>query len=79
MEDDAGHHEAALRALEDLATDPRLLEQHRIHAVRAHLLERAGELEGAIVWYKKAAELTASVPERDYLSKRAARLRDRRG
>ena len=41
----------------------------------AHLLERAGDHDGAIARYRAAAERTASTPERDYLCAQAARLR----
>ena len=49
-------------------------ESHRLDAVRAHLHERLGELETASTFYARAAERTASTPERDYLRMRAARL-----
>jgi predicted RNA polymerase sigma factor len=49
-------------------------EHHRLDAVRAHLLERAGDREQAIMYYRRAAERTASIPERDYLAAKAARL-----
>lgn len=67
--------EAALVELEPLSRDSRLAEHHRLHAVRGHLLERAGKLAAAIDAYTTAAKLTASIPERDYLVKRAARAR----
>jgi predicted RNA polymerase sigma factor len=52
---------------------------HRLHAVRAHLLEMAGEVDEAIADYLYAAGRTSSVPEQHYLMTRAARLRhDRR-
>lgn len=47
---------------------------HRIDAVRAHLLEMAGDRGAAIVHYRMAAGRTTSVAERDYLTARAARL-----
>jgi predicted RNA polymerase sigma factor len=47
---------------------------HRLEAVRAHLLERAGDLDAARESYRKAARMTASIPERRYLSLQAARL-----
>jgi predicted RNA polymerase sigma factor len=47
---------------------------HRRDAVRAHLLERAGETEAAIEAYRAAAAATTSLPERRYLTMRAARL-----
>jgi RNA polymerase sigma factor (sigma-70 family) len=48
---------------------------HRLHAARAHLLEMAGETEAAIREYETAADRTTSVPERNYLTMRAAQLR----
>ena len=48
---------------------------HRVHAVRAHLLEMAGDLDGAIAEYEIAAERTTSLPEQQYLVTKAARLR----
>lgn len=69
---------AGLERLDALAGDPRLSEHHRLDAVRAHLLERAGDLEGALAGYRRAAERTTSLPERDYLLTKAARLRDAR-
>lgn len=65
---------AGLSMLDDLAKDPRLADHHRLHAVRAHLLERAGEPALAIESYRRAASLTANVPERDYLRMKIARL-----
>lgn len=48
--------------------------EHRVEAVRGHLLERAGEWEGARAAYESAARWTLSVPEQRYLRGRAARL-----
>jgi predicted RNA polymerase sigma factor len=67
---------AGLERLDALAEDPRLSGHHRLHAVRAHLLERAGDREDARSHYERAAERTTSVAERDYLRVRAARLRE---
>ncbi len=66
-----------LERVEALAADPRLAEHHRLYAVRAHLLERAGDRDAAAEWYRRAAGRTASLAERDYLLTRAARLDDR--
>ena len=66
---------AGLDRLDELALDARLRGHHRLDATRAHLLERAGERAAAIDAFVRAAEKTASVPERDYLRLRAARLR----
>ena len=47
---------------------------HRLPAVRAHLLEMAGDPAGALSDYRKAARLTTSLPEQRYLEIQAARL-----
>ena len=65
---------AGLALLEPLDADPRLAGHHRLHAVRAHLLEKAGDRDAAIAAYRAAAEQTSSRPERDYLTTQAARL-----
>ncbi|WP_280492791.1 RNA polymerase sigma factor [Nocardia asiatica] len=57
------------------ALDDRLAGSHRLDAVRGHLHEMAGDLDAAVLCYTKAAARTTSVPERDYLTIRAARLR----
>ena len=66
--------QAGLERLKALDADARLAGHHRLDAVRAHLYERAGEPEHAIAHYRAAAERTASIPERDYLTMKAARL-----
>ena len=63
------------RARAARATGRRLDGHHRVHAVRAHLLELDGEVQPAIDDYEPAADLTASLPEQHYLITRAARLR----
>jgi RNA polymerase sigma factor (sigma-70 family) len=65
---------AGLELLQHLETDPRLKNHHRLHAVRAHLLEMAGDREGAIASYRSAAGRTNSIPERNYLIAQAGRL-----
>ncbi|AZM51385.1 RNA polymerase subunit sigma-24 [Streptomyces sp. WAC 01529] len=60
---------AELTALED-----RLKGHYRLDAVRAHLLERAGDTEEALAAYRLAAKGTLSRPEARYLQTRAARL-----
>jgi RNA polymerase sigma factor (sigma-70 family) len=63
------------RGLELLDTiDGKLDLGRRIDAVRAHLLELAGDPEGARRHYLRAAEQTASLPERQYLVTRARRV-----
>jgi len=69
---------AGLARLEALDADERLGGHHRLAAVRAHLLELAGNHEQAIEQYRIAAERTTSIPERNYLLTQAARLANRR-
>ena len=63
-----------LDLLKELDSDGRLAGHHRLDAVRAHLLEMAGDREGAIEQYRTAAGRTTSLPERNYLTAQAARL-----
>ena len=63
---------AGLRLLASL--EEPLAAHHRLYAVRAHLLEMAGDHEAAITHYLTAAGRTTSTAERDYLTTRAARL-----
>jgi RNA polymerase sigma factor (sigma-70 family) len=65
---------AGLELLDTLAGDARMARHHRLHAVRAHLLETAGDLRAARDSYRLAARATASLAERRYLEGRAARL-----
>lgn len=65
---------AGLELLDSLDRDTRMAGHYRLDAVRAHLLERAGENERAVAHYRAAAERTTSMPERNYLITRAARL-----
>ncbi|MEO6998563.1 MAG: sigma-70 family RNA polymerase sigma factor [Terracoccus sp.] len=67
---------AGLSALSEIEAAGRLKRHHRFHAVRAHLLERDGDLESARLAYRLAASLTTSLPEQSYLSERADRLRE---
>lgn len=63
-----------LELLKALDSDARLAAHHRLDAVRAHLLEMAGDHEAAIRHYRVAAGRTMSIPERNYLLTQAARL-----
>ena len=65
---------AGLAVLGALEEDQRMARNHRLHAVRGHLLELAGDLDAARGSYRLAARMTASVPEQRYLALRAARL-----
>jgi RNA polymerase sigma factor (sigma-70 family) len=70
--------EKGLELLRALDSDPRLAERHRLEAVRAHLLEMAGDHEAAILHYRNAANRATSLPERNYLMLQAARLGETR-
>jgi RNA polymerase sigma factor (sigma-70 family) len=61
---------AGLTALEPL--DPEL---PRYSAVAAHLYEKDGDLSRAAELYTEAARLATNVPERDHLTREAARVR----
>ena len=52
----------------------RLGDHHRLHSVRAHLLEQAGDDPHAIAEFEAAAARTTNLRERDYLVTKAARL-----
>ncbi len=64
--------DTALRQLAAAAADPVLAGHYRVHAVRAHLLDMAGDREMAQAEYQLAARRTLSVPEQRYLIARAA-------
>jgi predicted RNA polymerase sigma factor len=66
---------AGLALLDEV--DERLTGHYRLDAVRAHLLEMAGDPEAALTRYRAAASRTTSVPERHYLATQAARLNTR--
>ncbi|OXM70416.1 RNA polymerase sigma factor [Amycolatopsis vastitatis] len=68
---------AGLAELAAAAADPALAAHHRVDAVRAHLLESSGDVEGAREAYAAAARRTLSLPEQAYLQSRAAALADR--
>jgi RNA polymerase sigma factor (sigma-70 family) len=65
---------AGLDLIAALDSDERLRGHHRLDAVRAHLLEMAGDHAGAIQHYRLAAARTTTIPERNYLMTQAARL-----
>jgi RNA polymerase sigma factor (sigma-70 family) len=67
---------AGLELLDALDADGGLKGHHRLDAVRAHLLELAGDRDAAVAHYLAAAERSTSLPERNYLMTQAARLRE---
>ena len=64
--------DAGLALLDGL--DQRLGDHHRLHAVRAHLLEQAGDDAAAVAEFRAAADRTTNLRERQYLVTKAARL-----
>ena len=67
---------AGLDRLAALDSDARVAGHYRLDAVRGHLFEMAGDPERAIAHYRAAADGTLSVPDRNYLTAKAARLVD---
>jgi predicted RNA polymerase sigma factor len=65
---------AGLSQLSAAEADPGLAQHHRVDAVRAHLLDIAGDRSAARACYQLAARRTLSVPEQRYLESRAAHL-----
>jgi predicted RNA polymerase sigma factor len=69
--------DAGLALLDGLGE--RLGDHHRLHSVRAHLLEQAGDTTAAIEEFRAAAARATNLREQQYLTTKAARLaRDRR-
>jgi RNA polymerase sigma factor (sigma-70 family) len=66
--------QAGLDLLATLDGDERMAGHHRLDAVRAHLLEKAGNPQLAVRHFLAAAERATSIPERNYLRVQAARL-----
>jgi predicted RNA polymerase sigma factor len=63
---------AGLAMLDDVGD--RLGDHHRLHAVRAHLLELAGDRKSAIVEFRAAATRSANLREQRHLTIQAARI-----
>jgi RNA polymerase sigma factor (sigma-70 family) len=65
---------AGLAELDVASKDPALTGHHRVAAVRAHLLDLAGDHKAALPHYREAAAATESGPERRYLQERGDRI-----
>jgi RNA polymerase sigma factor (sigma-70 family) len=70
---------AGLEMLQKLDNDARIAGHYRLDAVRGHLFEMAGDQERALTHYRAAAQRTMSIPERNYLDTKAARVAAARG
>jgi len=68
--------QAGLDLLATLGGEDRLAGHHRLDAVRAHLLEMAGDRAAARTSFQLAARRATSLPEQRYLADRATRLAD---
>ncbi|QYG91010.1 sigma-70 family RNA polymerase sigma factor [Iamia sp. SCSIO 61187] len=66
---------AGLAVLDTVADDERLADHHRLHAARAFLLERAGEVDAARDAYREAVRRATSRVEQRHLERRLSRLR----
>jgi len=65
-----------LQRLDTLAGDKQLAEDHRLYAVRAHLLEMSGDTAAAREAYLAAARRATNLPQQRYLNRRADMLAD---
>jgi predicted RNA polymerase sigma factor len=65
---------AGLAVLDTLADDDRLADHHRLHAVRAFLLERTGDLDAARAAYREAIRRATSTVEQRHLERRLGGL-----
>jgi RNA polymerase sigma factor (sigma-70 family) len=65
-----------LERVQTLAKEKQLAEDHRLYAVRAHLLEMTGDTAGAREAYLAAARRATNLPRQRYLNRQAARLDD---
>nr|WP_308168752.1 sigma-70 family RNA polymerase sigma factor [Nonomuraea sp. NEAU-A123] len=68
---------AGLALLDELEKDARIAEDHRLHAVRAHLQEMSGDHRAARAAYEAAARRTSSLQQQRYLHAKAGALTTR--
>lgn len=68
--------QAGLDLLAEMDRDRHLAGHHRLHAVRAHFMEMAGDPVGARSAFDEAARRATSVAEQRYLRAQVARLAD---
>jgi RNA polymerase sigma factor (sigma-70 family) len=66
--------DAGLALLDKVEQDRRMAGDHRVQAVRAHLLEMTGDLPAARAAYEAAARRATGLSQQRYLRARAARL-----
>jgi len=68
--------EAGLALIDAILVRGDLEEYHLAHSARAELCRRLGRVEEARASYQRALELTRQEPERRFLERRLAELRD---
>jgi RNA polymerase sigma factor (sigma-70 family) len=66
--------ETGLKLIDALDEDARIAGHYRLDAVRGHLYEKSGDIPRAVAHFRAAADGTASIPERNYLLTKLARL-----
>jgi predicted RNA polymerase sigma factor len=69
---------AGLALVDELTADQRIARDHRLYAVRAHLLEMAGDGAEAYAAYLAAAQRATNLTQQRYLHARAGRLSGQR-
>jgi RNA polymerase sigma factor (sigma-70 family) len=65
---------AGLELIQQLEADPRINADRRFHAVRAHLLETAGDRAAALEAYQAAARAATNLQQQRYLNQQISRL-----
>jgi RNA polymerase sigma factor (sigma-70 family) len=65
---------AGLELIRQLEADPRINADRRFHAVRAHLLELAGDHAAALGAYRAAARAATNLQQQRYLNQQISRL-----
>jgi RNA polymerase sigma-70 factor, ECF subfamily len=63
---------AGLKALDEVADDPRLARSSLVPSIRADLLRRDGRIDEALSWYRKALAMSGSEPAKAFLRRRTA-------
>jgi RNA polymerase sigma-70 factor (ECF subfamily) len=68
--------EAGLEMMDAIAADGRLADYHLYHSARADLLRRLGRIAAAEAAYQRALDLARQEPERRFLLRRLAEIRE---
>jgi len=68
--------EAGLDLMDAIAADGRLTGYHLFHSARADLLRRLGRIAAAEAAYRRALELARQKPERRFILRRLAEIRE---